>query len=53
MYNNISSDLDELNAPHLFESLSKLLIELDIKEYNDEEYKENVCKFYAGYYDLP
>jgi hypothetical protein len=53
MYNNISEDLDELGQPHLFESLSNQLIELDKQEYNDEEYKDNVRRFYLGNYDIP
>jgi hypothetical protein len=53
MYNNISTDLDELSSPLLFEKLSKQLIELDKQEYNDEEYRENIRRFYAGDYDLP
>ena len=53
MYNNISTDIDNLSSPPLFERLSKQLIDLDKQEYNDEEYRENIRRFYAGDYDLP
>jgi hypothetical protein len=53
MLTNISQDLDRLNVPRGFESLSKRLIELDKQEYDDEKYKDNIRRFYVGEYDLP
>jgi len=53
MYNNISDDLCKMGEPYFFKRLSERLIELDKQEYDDENYKNNIRRYYLGDYDLP
>jgi hypothetical protein len=53
MLARISEDISMIGKPTTFKALSRQLIELDKLEYNDEEYKENIRRFYRKEYTCP
>lgn len=53
MLNQIAYDIKHLDNPTSFKEHNDHLIALDKIEYNDEEYKKNICDYYLGEYTLP
>lgn len=53
MYENIVNDLVRLDEKGKFEELNKRLRDIDRKEYDDDQYIENIRKFYAKEYTYP
>ncbi len=53
MLENIVNDLKKYEDEKTYDSLVKKCIEIDKKEYNDDEYKENIKKYYKKEYTFP